>query len=104
MLSALQGLLGQTVGVVIELHFNHRLRPLAALRGVLISGTPPTSRKDEGATLGYPEGESALFFVGDEHSWFVIGREDFKHGRRERGALLFDTGRVQTYIAPLPPE
>jgi len=45
MLSALQGLLGQTVGVVIELHFNHRLRPLAALRGVLISGTPPTSRR-----------------------------------------------------------
>jgi len=48
--------------------------------------------------------ESALFFGGDERSWVVIGREDFKHGRRERGALLFDTGRVQTYIAPLPPE
>jgi hypothetical protein len=103
MLSALQGLLGQKVAVIVEVRYAGRLRPLVALKGVLRSGLTDELSELGGPQLNYPGGEAILFSVGSEHSWFVVRRDDFKHGRREGKALLFETGRSQTYISPFPP-
>jgi hypothetical protein len=103
MLSALQGLLNEEVGVVVDVRYDGRLRPLVALRGILSSGTVAHLAELGGAELHYPGGEAVLFFVGSEHSWFVVRQDDFKRGGRKGNALYFETGRTQTYVTLLPP-
>jgi hypothetical protein len=95
-LGALQGLLGQTVTVLIELRLAQRPRPIALMRGVLRTGTPIDLADHEGAALGYPPGEAILFDVSG--STFIARKDDFKFGARHADALSFEAGRVRFLV------
>ena len=96
MLTELLGLIGQKVVVLIDMRFDRQRRPLASFHGVLKRGQL-SDLTVEGRPIGYPLGEAILFHVG--HAYFIMRKDDFKHGRREDDdVLVFEVGRAQIVI------
>jgi hypothetical protein len=96
MLAELLGLIGQEVVVVIDMRFDRQRRPLASFHGVL-KGGELSGLTFGGTPIGYPPGEAILLRVGQ--GFFVMRKDDFKHGRREEEDVLgFEVGRARIVI------